>query len=170
MYHWYTEPITGFKSVSKSAHRAMLNVISMHWFYGLNITFSAFKPITNLNGFFMSYCDTHHKDCVTKSLMTTKISFYWANANKNGLLQRFLKRKSLELLHFVSISRLRKRAEASISKQNKSWWSSFQHCSLQKKLIPWTVLSILDWKWCDSKTGLAGLAIPVKKTECKRLV
>ncbi len=43
-----------------------------------------------------------------------------------------LKRKSLEFSHIVTISHLRKIAEVSSSKQNKSWRSSFQPCSPQK--------------------------------------
>ncbi len=67
--HWYTESITSLKPVSKSERWRRMTwhcvvvpvvvqcwtVISLHWFYGIHTTFSAFKPITNLNSVFMSY-------------------------------------------------------------------------------------------------------------------
>ncbi len=87
---------------------AMLSVISMHSFYGLNTTYSASKPITNLN-------------CVLISYTLQMLCYYNANYNKNIVLlgkcqwewlpQRLLNWKSLEFSCVVTISHLCKRAE-----------------------------------------------------------
>ncbi len=81
----------------------------MHLFYGLNTTFSASRPITNLNCVFISYT-------------SQRLCYYNANYNKNVVLsgkclrkwlpQRLLNRKSLEFSHIVTILHLHKIAEA----------------------------------------------------------
>ncbi len=116
MYHRYFEPIFdmyqwyfSYRVYPTNWNLRCWTVISMHSFYGLNTTFSASKLITNLNCVFISYT-------------SQRLCYYNANYNENIVLlgkwlrewlpQRLLNRKSLELSHSVTISRLHKIAEA----------------------------------------------------------
>ncbi len=63
---------SAFVEIIESAMLFLTTVISVLPFYALNTTFSASKPITNLNGVHISYTTTNN---VIQLLITTKTLF-----------------------------------------------------------------------------------------------
>ncbi len=90
----------------------------------LNITISASKPITNLNCVFIHSCLKNG----TIWLITTKISLYWANIDKNGFPG---------LTSARNLARCDNLAHAQMPSLyvNNGALLFFQHCSPQKCLI-----------------------------------
>ncbi len=76
-------------------------------FVVLNSTFSASKPITNLNCVFISY--TLQRLCY-ESANYNKTLFYWTNANENGFLNVFSTRNLYNsLTSWISLAPVQKR-------------------------------------------------------------